>query len=134
MRQVINKKLCIITSLIPRSETVVQLLTTAELKTGILRKTGAAPGVYMVQPLNTVDEGKCTASIVSVNDREVTTEVATVEIEVAEDEAIDVKLTDEVWIVSREYKVRELRKQVRLWCLSSRERTTERSSMLPGRE
>lgn len=116
-----KKRLCII-SLLPRSETIAQLLTTTGgHKTGILGKMEVAVGVYVGESLTAVDEGKCIVSVVNANGCEVTIEMAPVELELVEDEAIDVELIDEVGIVSTEGRIREMRKQFRLGHLAARE-------------
>jgi hypothetical protein len=73
--------------------------------------------------LTTVADGKCVSSLGNANDNEVTVEIAPVELDVMDDDAIDVKLLNEVRLVSTEVRIREVRKQVRLEHLSVRERT-----------
>jgi hypothetical protein len=108
----------------PRSETIVQLLTTsAERSAGILREMEVAPGVYVVESLTTVADGKCVCSVINVNNNEVAIRIAPVELEVMDDDAIDVKLLNDVRLVNTEDRIREVRKQVRLEHLSIRERS-----------
>jgi hypothetical protein len=79
------------------------------------------PGVYTAESLTTVEEGKYRVSIINANNCEVTIEMAPMELDVVEDEAIDVELVDEVGIISTEDRIREVRKQFTLGNLSARE-------------
>jgi hypothetical protein len=106
----------------PRSETIVQLLTTsAERSAGTLGKMEVAPGVYVAEFQTTVADGKCVCSVINVNNNEVAIRIAQVELEVIDDDAVDVKLMNEVRLVSTEGRIREVSKQVRLEHLSIRE-------------
>lgn len=67
-------------------------------------------------------EGKYVSSIVTVNDKEVNTQVAPVALEDTQGDATEVKLMNEVRLVSTENKKKEMRKQDRLEHLNGRER------------
>jgi hypothetical protein len=68
-----------------------------------------------------VVEGKCAVSTVNANDRKVTIEMAPVELELVENEAISVKVVDEVGAVSTGNRIRGVRNQVRPEHLSAQE-------------
>lgn len=113
------------TVLKPRCETVVRVSTNSEeLGTGLISKTELLPGVVMAETLTVVREGGCLTSILNMNDEEVSVTLPVVNLEECETEvkAIEVDNFIAQGAVTREDRLRELRKRIRTDHLNDQER------------
>jgi len=108
-----------------RCETVVKVPTNSEeLKTGLISKTELLPGVIIAETLTVVRDGGCLTSILNMNDEEVSLLLPVVELEECEGEfnTIQVDTFTAQGVVSREDRLRQLRKRIRTDHLNNQEK------------
>jgi len=108
-----------------RCETVVKVPTNSEeLKTGLVSKTELLPGVIIAETLTVVRDGGCLTSILNMNDEEVSLPLPIVELEECEGEfnTIQVDTFIAQGAVSRDDRLRELRKRIRTDHLNNQEK------------
>ena len=107
-----------------RCETVVKVPTNSEeLKIGLISKTELLPGIIMAETQTVVRDGGCLTSILNMND-EVSLSLPIVDLEEYESEfnTIQVDTFVEQGAVTREDRLRELRKRIRTNHLNDQER------------
>ena len=108
-----------------RCETIVKMPTTSrELKVGLLKKTELLPGIIMAETLTVVREGGCLTSILNMNDEEVSVSLPVVTLEECDvqSNAIRVEMFVAQGAVTKESRLRELRKRIRTDHLNDKER------------
>jgi hypothetical protein len=95
-----------------------------ELKIGLISKTDLLPGIVMAETLTVVREGGCLTSILNMNDEEVSVTLPIVDLEECEIENNAMQIDNFIaeGAVTREDRLRELRKRIRTDHLNDYER------------
>ena len=95
-----------------------------ELKVGLICKTELLPGIIMAETLTVVGEGGCLTSILKMNDEEISLSLPIVDLEECEIETNTIQVDTSVaqGAVTREDRLRELRRRIRTDHLNEQER------------